>query len=124
MKVKEASLAAVSSMEEFVALTDTAFRNPSEGYLKDRAEFIGNFVDRYVSADSRISDFIALEKRTQSVSQAIRVKTAGLHAVRDAVGFSRLTQSAFKNPPTTTLKQWTPSSKGTDASTESICRTS
>lgn len=98
MKVKEAGLNAVTSIETYQKLVSSAFSNPYQAYTDRRKSFLARNISWGISSDSSIDVILSLESQCASVDDTIRVKTAGLVAVQNLEEFLHLTRYAFSNP--------------------------
>lgn len=98
MRVKEAGLQAVTSIQTYQHLVASAFSNPNQGYTDRRKEFLARNIAWGIDQDSDIDVILALESQCATVDDTIRVKTAGLTAVQNLEEFLHLTRYAFSNP--------------------------
>lgn len=96
--IKTAALRIVRNEYDFVALTRSAFATPSQAYREMLSRFIGANIAGRVSHRARISTLLQIESQAYFVSDAIKVKEAGLVIVRTRYDLYDLAAYAFPNP--------------------------
>ncbi len=98
MAIKRSGLAYVRDISDFEYLCSFTTPRPSEAYRRAVGDFIASHVGRYVRGPYDMRYLRVLEARTQLVSQAMKVKTAGLVAVRSVHDFLELLPFSVSNP--------------------------
>jgi hypothetical protein len=96
--IKQAGLPVVRRLRDFKTLADSAFSNPSEGYVAMLSTFIATHIGIAIHPRTPIQAILEMEGRCKLISEAMAVKTAGLAAVQTPEEFWELTESAFSNP--------------------------
>lgn len=97
-KVKQAGLALVHSTSDFRQLLEFAVESPSTAYKKMVAEFMVEHISQAVFPDTQIFEIHQLERLSQDIHQAIRVKEAGLPLVKSLAELEELARPVVETP--------------------------
>ena len=98
IRVKEAAMIAVRDIRDFLDILPFSVSNPSDAYKNSVGEFTATNASQVIDSYTSIYLIVDVERFTKTVGQAMRVKNAGLAAVRDRRDLYNLAEHAFANP--------------------------